>query len=546
MLKSKRINYVLLLSVTLFLGAVAVIEFLALRHNNWVMCYPLDDTFIHMEVARNFEQSGVWGISPYEFGSASSSLFYTLLLALLFWISSPHVVIPLLVNCVAGVFLLVTVDRWLRKQLLTSRHRIIVHLLLLLLIPLPVLAITGMEHMLQLLFSFLFIYSFAEWLESVPVGQRSRLPVKLFIYAILVTTIRFEGMFLVALVCLTLLLRKRLLLAIALGTASILPIITFGIYSVSKGSYFLPNSVLMKSQGLQFSVAGITELIKKIFTEKLVSINEVVLARGEFSPGISLPATQMLLLIIPAIYLFTRKYLSAKPSYTWLFIVTLGAVIIHLSLAATGWLYRYEAYLFLLSIPVLAVTFIKALPGLLSRMLLPERAVALFFSLILLLPIVARSGAALSKPVRAINNIYEQQYQMATFMHRYYINERIAFNDIGAVSFFTDGHSLDLWGLGDIDVARSKREKRNTPEFLDSLVKREGVRFAIVYDDWFSDSLLSKWQKVATWKIQDNVICGSDTVSFYSVDPSITTRLLADLKAFQPSLPATVQTKYYQ
>ena len=41
--------------------------------------------------------------------------------------------------------------------------------------------------------------------------------------------------------------------------------------------------------------------------------------------------------------------------------------------------------------------------------------------------------------------------------------------------------------------------------------------FAIVYDSWFDSSLLNKWKKVATWQIQNNVICGDATVSFYAV-----------------------------
>ncbi len=84
---------------------------------------------------------------------------------------------------------------------------------------------------------------------------------------------------------------------------------------------------------------------------------------------------------------------------------------------------------------------------------------------------------------------------MGRFVHTYYDHDVVAFNDIGAVSFFSEGKNLDLWGLGNIVVAKSKRNNYWTPSFLDSLCKERKVKIAIVYDTWFSDSLLSRWKK---------------------------------------------------
>jgi hypothetical protein len=67
----------------------------------------------------------------------------------------------------------------------------------------------------------------------------------------------------------------------------------------------------------------------------------------------------------------------------------------------------------------------------------------------------------------------------------------------------------------------------------------------MVYDSWFSDSLTSRWQKVATWQIQDNIISGDDVVSFYSLDSSNTTKFAQELRAYEPQLPKTVVVKYY-
>src|SRR5689334_2112936 len=67
-----------------------------------VFSYPVDDAYIHMQIARNLSAHGVWGINAGEFGSASSSPLYSVILALLSLIFSPHYLLPLVVNIIAG------------------------------------------------------------------------------------------------------------------------------------------------------------------------------------------------------------------------------------------------------------------------------------------------------------------------------------------------------------------------------------------------------------------------------------------------------------
>src|SRR6476661_899083 len=86
---------------------VIAFEYFAMKHTGSIMIYPVDDAFIHMELAGNLSRYGNWGINSHEFGAASSSLLYTFLLALLFRIFSVQVIIPLIVNVIAAVILLV-------------------------------------------------------------------------------------------------------------------------------------------------------------------------------------------------------------------------------------------------------------------------------------------------------------------------------------------------------------------------------------------------------------------------------------------------------
>src|SRR5258708_32852636 len=156
--------------------------------------YPMDVPFIHMQVARMLAGHGTWGVNPLEFGSASSSVLYTLLLTLLFKLFSANTLIPFVINCIAALFLLGAVDRWLAKQQATTLARTIILLVLVFLAPIPILIISGMEHTIQCLFSFLFITAFSEWLES----GTPRLPFKIFSYSILLPPIPYSGLFLLS------------------------------------------------------------------------------------------------------------------------------------------------------------------------------------------------------------------------------------------------------------------------------------------------------------------------------------------------------------
>lgn len=57
---------------------------------------------------------------------------------------------------------------------------------------------------------------------------------------------RYEGLFLVAAVGLLLLCQRRWLTAVLLGVTATVPIAVFGLFAVSRGWYFLLNSLLMK------------------------------------------------------------------------------------------------------------------------------------------------------------------------------------------------------------------------------------------------------------------------------------------------------------
>jgi len=163
---------------------------------------------------------------------------------------------------------------------------------------------------------------------------------------------------------------------------------------------------------------------------------------------------------------------------------------------------------------------------------------------ILVCPLFIRSRDGFKNAGQDCINIYDQQYQMAQFVHRFYDTAGVAFNDIGAVSYYSQGRKLDFWGIANVEVLKSRKEGYWSPVFADSLAGREHVRIAIIYDGWFKGLLLPHWRKVASWTIPNNLIAAFDNVSFYAVDSTEAPRLKANLQAFQPSLPRDVVVRY--
>ena len=84
--------------------------------NQGHIIYSLDDAYIHMAIAKNFSQHGVWGVTDKEFSSSSSSLLYSLLLSLIF-LFGPNEIAPLIINLVFANFLIFEVYYILKERI---------------------------------------------------------------------------------------------------------------------------------------------------------------------------------------------------------------------------------------------------------------------------------------------------------------------------------------------------------------------------------------------------------------------------------------------
>lgn len=230
---------VLIAAVLLLLLATTLLELPVLRHTQGRILFPMDQAFLNSSVGRNLAFYQVWGITKYSFQSASSSLLYPLVLAPVFFIAGAHLVIPLVVNLLAAVFFLYKLQQTLLRRNLTPFRQFLILSGVMVLTFLPLLVVSGMEYTLQLLTVFLFVDALAGTLKTgLPITRQ------VYFYAALTVAARYEDVIIVLLAGI-LLTRQRSwrptakLLAVALS-----PILLFGVLSLMKGSYFLPNSLL--------------------------------------------------------------------------------------------------------------------------------------------------------------------------------------------------------------------------------------------------------------------------------------------------------------
>lgn len=510
------------------LVTITVLLISSIRENQGHLVYALDDPYIHMSIAKSFAQHGVWGINKYWFTSSSSSLLWTLLLSLIYFLFGVNEVSPFILNLIFGTLVVFGVYLLLRKYSLQPLFILIVLLTIIFFTPLPSLIFSGQEHTMHAVLTIPFVYLSAKILLDEKSAFKEY--ILLLILAPLVTTARYEGLFLVLVVCTLFAARTRWVYSFLLGGLAIIPIAIYGVISITKGWYFLPNSVLLKGHTPSFSIIGMSKFFHD-FSAQIAGNQHIFI----------LLSVALLLFILQ----FTKQKTFWKDSGIMLAIF-IATTLLHMLFARTGWFFRYEAYLVALGIFVIAIGMREYLPEKLSivfdKSLIPKYVTIALLILIVISPLAKRGVLSLTRMLRATTNIYEQQYQMGLFLNQFYQGESVAANDIGAINYLADIKCFDLWGLGSLEIAKAKMDKRYTTRQIYDLAKQKEIKIAIVYDHWFEGygGIPPEWIKVGEWKISNNVVCGGDIVSFYAVNSSEVDNLIENLRAFSSHLPKDV------
>lgn len=482
--------------------------------------YPLDDTYIHLAMAKNFINYKVIGING-QFASTTSSPLFTFLISFLFLISGDRADIPLIINIIISFILLFYVY-WNLAQKFKALISFFLTIIFYLSVPVPTILFLGMEHLLHILFVLIFLNLI---ISSISEDKKNYLFI--FIFSFLCAFTRYESIFLVFPFLILFIFKKKIKEAILIFSGTLTPILIYGFYSLSKGWYFLPNSLMLK--GFLFNFGSISKLFlnfgTKIYNEILMNVYFI-------------PVLLFCLFLLNSLNK-DQEFCKLK-SRILSFSIFLG-IILHLYLAKTGWLYRYEAYLigcsFILFVNYLLEEGIKFKNSVVSKISL---FIILFISF---LPVGIRSYNALKDLPLASRNIYEQQIQMAKFLQKYYKNDWVGVNDIGAVCYFKE-KVLDIWGLGDIEITKMMLKHLYDKNYLEEKINQKEIKILVVYEKTFEflrgvpEGLILAGQ----WQIKDNRVCGFDTISFFAKEEELQ-NLIRNLKEYSFVLPKNVIQK---
>lgn len=507
----------------LLLGALLLLLVLGLGRTGGRLVYTLDDAYIHLAVAKNLALHGVWGITPHGFSSSCSSVLWPLLIAGPLSLVGGGTAVPFVLNTILAVLLLLVGRRLLSRAGVGGPAEFLGLLALGFLPSLPVMVFWGMEHLLQALLTLCLLWAAAR--EPAP-SFRER-PAQAFlpvIFALLLTATRYEGALVVPAAALVLALRRRWSSAALVVLAGALPVAAYGLVSRGHGWYFLPNSILLKG-GLEATGGSLLRHIAFVFAPERLSV-------------ISQARTLSLFLVALAAVFAWR----ANPVRSGLRRLALGYVVawlLHFAAVLKVGGHRYDAYLVPAGVVIAAVSFFDLFVAWRGP---ARRAAAVVLLLLAVLPPAVHGAYSLAQVVPSTKNIFEQQLQMAAFLDRFYQDQPVGLNDIGAVNYYADVRCVDLYGLANLDVCRAKLEGNFGPALIEDLCRSRGARVALVYESWFeaSGGLPADWAVVARWRIRDNVVCGSDAVAFFATTPDHAPVLAGQLEQFRETLPRDV------
>jgi hypothetical protein len=481
-----------------------------------------------MAIAKNFVQYGVWGVTKYGFTSTTSSPLWTFLLAMTYFIFGINEMAPLILNILFGTLLLIISHLILRKYVPNQLIIFTILLTALFVTPLPTLTFIGMEHILHILLTLCLVYSYIATLSAI---TRHRGYILLMVFALLITMTRFEGIFLIFVICLIFIWQKQVLYSGILGIMGLLPIIVYGIWSVSMGWYFLPNSIILKGISPILNLKGIAEWISVINLISRIYTN--------------IPILILLIFSLLLLTYYIKKGIS-NDNKKIIIAIFIGTTLLHMQFVRIEWFYRYNAYIIFFGILILSSTIIDLKPKACLQKISWKNSKLYLVGLILIaiisFPFAKRAFTAIQLTPQATNNIYEQQYQMGRFLAKFYRGDAVAVNDIGAVSYMTNIQILDLWGLGNLELAKLKMNKGYNTEQIYNSAKKMGVTISIVYDEWFDycGGIPSQWIKIGQWKVSNNVVLGENTVSIYAVNAAATDQLISNLKSFKTDMPKDI------
>jgi len=506
-----RASWPLVLCVAAVTTSVVFSVRASLAETHGRLVYAVDDAYIHMAVAKNLVRHGVWGCTPFHFSSSSSSPLWIVVLAAAYLAAGVRDYLPLILNTVFAALTLAVADYYLRRFSVSVVARFAALIGIAVSSSMTAMVLIGMEHVVHLLLTIWFAGAAAEALtrqhDDGNVTSRRELIV-LCILGGLLGSSRYEGFFLVAIVCLTFAARGRFVAGSLIAAASWIPAGIFGVMSIWNGAFFLPNSLMLKAVG---ESSGLGSLLKPI------GPGDIAFLRGHVNllivAGVAVAAA-----VAQAIAARTWRPAVLLP--VWL----LFAILLHghFTFSSTYWAYRYDVYLLGFAIFTVAV----AAAGLAARSVIADLVLSAALVAITAYLGDYRQGFFPQAEIAGAKYTGVEHVAIAKFVAAYYPDETIAINDLGALAYYTDARVLDIVGLGDLEpLLIQRRTGGYTRDDVREWVGAHHARIAILQVDW---SLIipivpPQWREVSEIALPPN----GKRVGFFAIDPQEADRLHA-------------------
>lgn len=504
---------------------------LVLSQTGGIYVYPLDDSYIHMELAVKFSGTGTWGIENGIFSSASSSPLFLLVNALLIKVFGNLETLPLIAGILVSNLVLYFIYRFSR---LSEINPVWMMIFMISPVLLHVQAISGMEHSWHILLVFVSLVIFNRIIHE----QAAKSEIYGFILLLLLLCmVRYESMFVVVAFAFGFFVYGKFRWSAATLFLGFLPIVLAGVFFMINGGHFFPNTLLIKGNlGIQYDLwSKLQDYASRIFSLF-------------YQPNFALPVViclgSLIFSFYEGFYIHKIPFIRIIRSKI-LIIVVISILLMHTMFASFGWLFRYEAYLFVI---LYFVTCLEV--KYLSKQFLRHKE-KVFYSLMLLLVVFSYPRLSYSNEVMkyASKNIHDQPYQMSRFFKNYYNNSYVMINDIGTTAYYTDAHIIDVVGLASNEILESVLMGRdlNDERFIKlfNSLWVDKCKVAFFSDINHSSKVLRMgWVKVGELIIKNNVICVSDRIHIYAADDLEAIDLKTKLEDFSKSLPDDVIIRF--
>lgn len=465
--------------------------------------YFLDDAYIHLAIAKNFALHTVWGVTPYQFSSTSSAPLFTLFISYFIDCFGNDDQLPLYFNIILGIGIVFFLNKYYSEILGKVKYIVLSVLFTLFFAVLHLQVLSGMEHIFQVFLFIINIYCIKN-LE----GNR-KATIGFYLSMFLLGTVRFESMFYFVILALMFALVRKWKTSLMILACGFIPIMIFCYLNYQQSGLLFPNSVLVKGTKLSFDSNFLFQLKKITLDNFLLNVSFYKIG---FFP------------ILICSYFIFKDFRNNKWNViienNFLLIVISLLMICHSMFADLKGSFRYEAYI-LVGFSMILIPRMKDFFFDFKTYIKKEKFVVVLISLNILL-LFYKSWNAHIVLNKGGENIYEQQIQSAKFLHTYYNTSKVVANDIGAITYFTDIHLMDIAGLGSAETIVFNENKKtfdhNFENFLTRYCIDNHYEIAVVYESWLQGYVPKNWKKAAVLRVKDKTTVAQNEVSIYSIN----------------------------